>query len=162
MSRKSVMPLFGGSKKVKFDARHPPQRFLENPQGYSFVHNFKVHYKRGILQPIANKMDVSINSQSPELPPPQLVTNEFNQRMVMSVAHSDTKQRFDSASYHITNVEYKESFALAYNYKSNVPVAISVTPPVNPSDNSFVFCRSCGNKLTVDSKFCNKCGTSIP
>src|SRR5271166_5549191 len=119
------MPLFGGgSKKVKFDARNPPQRFVENPQGYSFVHNFKVHYKRGILQPLANKMDVSINSQSPQLPAPQLVTNEFNQRMIMSVAHTDTKQRFDSASYHITNVEYKESFALAFNY--GAPVAIPV------------------------------------
>jgi len=150
------MPLFGGSKKVKFDARNPPQRFLENLQGYSFVHNFKVHYKRGVLQPLANKMDVSINSPSAELPTPQLVTNEFNQRMIMSVAHSNTKQRFDSASYHITNIEYKESLALAFNFSSR-PVAI---PVEQPGDN-FVFCSNCGNKLSADSKFCNKCGASV-
>ena len=155
------MPLFGGSKKVKFDARNPPQRFLENPQGYSFIHNFKVHYKRGVLQPLANKMDVSINSQSPELPTPQLVTNEFNQRMIMSVAHSNTKQRFDSASYHITNIEYKESFALAFSYGNSAPVAIPVRQPANPPDNNFVFCKNCGNKLSADSKFCNKCGASV-
>ncbi|HXQ92137.1 MAG TPA: zinc ribbon domain-containing protein [Nitrososphaerales archaeon] len=156
------MPLFGGgSKKVKFDARNPPQRFLENPQGYSFVHNFKVHYKRGVLQPLANKMDVSINSPSPELPTPQLVTNEFNQRMIMSVAHTDTKQRFDSASYHITNIEYKESFALVFSYGSSRPVAIPIRQPPNQFDNNFVFCKNCGNKLSSDSKFCNKCGTSV-
>jgi len=157
------MPLFGGgSKKVKFDARYPPERFLKNSQRYSFVHNFKVHYKRGVLQPLANKMDVSINSSSPQLPSPQLVTNEFNQRMIMSVAHSDTKQRFDSASYHITNIEYKESFALAFNFGGGVSVPIPVRQPADQPDSTFVFCRSCGNKLSADSKFCNKCGTSVP
>ena len=108
--------IFGNKKKIEFDARkgrnETSQPFYDNPQLYSFVHNFKVHFKRGALQPLANKIDVSINSTSPEKSSMQQVTDEFNKRMTMSVAVSDTKHRFSLPSYHITNIEYKESIAL--------------------------------------------------
>src|SRR5487761_330555 len=157
------MPLFGGgSKKTKFDARQPPSEFLQNAQSYSFVHNFKVHFKRGMLQALANKVDVTVNSPSPQLPSPQQVSDEFNQRMVMSVAHSDTRQRFASASFHVTNIEYKESFALSYVTSGMSPVQVSVgQPSPSQSNDSPIFCRQCGTKHPSSSRFCTACGTSL-
>src|SRR5271169_6619295 len=105
-----------GQNKIKFDARGGPrpghEDLFQNPQAFTFVHNFKVHYKRGVLQALANKADVSINSSAPQLPDLQLVSDEFNRRMTATVVVSDTRKRYSEASFHITNIEYKESFAI--------------------------------------------------
>lgn len=103
------------NSKIEFDARHPPKQILQNQQSYSYVHNFKVHFKRSALQMLANKIDVSVNTDSHTIPPPQLVTNEFNNRMILGAAHTNTKRRFNPSSFHITNIEYKESIALSYS-----------------------------------------------
>ena len=159
-----------GKKKSKFDARIGPgpgqEDLFQSPQAYTFIHNFKVHYKRGVLQALANKTDVSINSSSPQLPDMQLVTDEFNRRMTATVVVSNTRRRYAEVSFHITNVEYKESFAIprpvGYNQSSPAPSAASVpgTTQSGPQDLS-IFCRSCGNRLPSDSKFCNKCGLPV-
>ncbi len=142
-------------EKTKFNAQQgttqSTQDVWQNPQKYSFVHNFKVHYKRGLLQALANKLDVSISSSSPQLPSTQQVVDEFNKRMTATVVVSDTRHRYSEASFHITNVEYKESFAFAspsISYQAQQP-------------QQSVFCRNCGNKLLPDSRFCNKCGAPI-
>src|ERR1700733_683221 len=105
-----------GQKKVRFDARRGPRPgrddLFQNPQAYTFLHNFKVHYKRGMIQPLANKTDVSIGSSSPHVPDLQLDTEEFNRRMTATVVVSDRKKRYAGASFHVTNIEYKESFAI--------------------------------------------------
>jgi len=108
--------VFGNKTKVEFDAQtgptEPTADLHQNPQKYSFVHNFKVHYKRGALQALASKLDVSITSSSPQLPSMQEVTKEFHRRMASSLPLSNTRVRYGNASYHITNVEYKESIAM--------------------------------------------------
>jgi ribosomal protein L40E len=151
------MPLFGSKSKIKFNSDLPPDEdtrdLYQHPERYSFVHNFKVHYKRGVLQAIANKMDVSISSVSPKLPTMQEVTAEFNNKMTMSLAHTNTRMRYSQASFHITNIEYKESIAMFLN--------VPQTPISQQVSSDSIYCRSCGAKLPPDSKFCNKCGTPI-
>lgn len=141
-------------QKFKFNAQHGPDDsandFFNNPQKYSFVHNFKIHYKRGILQVLANKLDVSITSKSPQLPSAQQVADEFNQRMKATVVVSNTRRRYSEASFHITNVEYKESFAFFDPH----PAGQQVTGQP-------IFCRMCGAQLPSDSKFCNNCGSPV-
>lgn len=150
--------MFGrNNTKIEFDARQPPQEIMNNAQAFSYVHNFKVHFKRGVLQALANKVDVSVNSNLPQLPSIQQVTDEFNQRMIMSNAHSDTRSRYSTSSFHITNIEYKESMALSYGVSTySQPQTQQI---VNQSDTAF--CKNCGNSVTSDSKFCNKCGTQL-
>jgi zinc ribbon protein len=145
------------NSKIKFDARHPPREVLEAPQSFQYVHNFKVHFKRGVLQVLANKMDVSVNSTSPQLPPLQAVTDEFNRRMVMSDAHTNTSRRYDPSSFHITNIEYKESMGLAY---SNVAITAPQAPELRTGSQSG-YCRNCGNPIVPNSKFCNVCGARL-
>ncbi len=102
-------------QKTKFAARKGPADstadFYSNPWNYPFVHNSKVPFKRGAFQTLANKLDSSISSPSAEMPSTHQVMNEFNERMKVSIVVSDTKRRYSEASYHITQVEYKEPFA---------------------------------------------------
>jgi hypothetical protein len=150
--------LFGrNNSKIEFDARQPQPQILQNAQSYQYVHNFKVHFKRGALQALANKVDISINSNSPQMPSIQEVTNDFNQRTAVSNAHSSTRRRFSETSYHITNIEYKESIALSYAATNFTPPQQGPRQMVNQS----TFCRNCGIQLSADSRFCNKCGSPI-
>jgi len=152
--------MFGrNNNKIEFDARQPPQQILESPQSFQYVHNFKVHFKRGALQALANKVDVSVNSNSYQLPSIQDVTEEFNDRMVMSNAHSDTRQRFSASSFHITNIEYKESMALSYSMSGAYQPQVSQQQIVTQT--AAAFCRNCGSPAQADSKFCQKCGTQL-
>ena len=158
--------IFGSKKKIEFDAMQGRNEFTkdlyDNPQSYSFVHNYKVHFKRGGLQVLADKIDVSINSGSPKLPSMQEVTEEFNNRMSMTVAHSNTRRRFSLASYHITNIEYKESMAIFLQQEyQNVPQRlVPQSSPISAmQEPQSTFCRNCGSKFAPDSKFCSKCGT---
>jgi hypothetical protein len=133
------------NEKVKFDARQPPQEFLQYPQNYSFVHNFKVHFKSSVIQALANKVDVSVNTDSPSMPSPQLVTNEFNSRMIMSNAHTDNRLKRNANSFHITNIEYKESMALGYSMSNN-SIPRQPQPQVVSSS---AFCTNCGNQVAL-------------
>jgi hypothetical protein len=151
--------LFGRkNSKIEFDARQPPQEILQNVHGFSYVHNFKVHFKSSGLQMLANKIDVSVNTDSPNMPSPQLVTNEFNSRMVLANAHTNTRVRFNASSFHITNIEYKESMALSYSMGGN---SMPQQPQEVVTQTASAFCRNCGSPAQADSKFCNKCGTQL-
>ncbi len=88
----------------------------------------------------------------------QQVMEEFNQRMKSSIIKSDTRGRYSDASYHVTQVEYKESFAF-YDPQMVTKAPPRPTPSQQPSGS--LFCRICGVSLPSDSKFCNKCGTMI-
>jgi len=145
------------NSKIKFDARQPPKKILQSPDSFQYIHNFKVHFKRGVLQVLANKMNVSVNSSLPQMPPLQTVTDEFNRRMVMSDAHTNTSGRFTPSSFHITNIEYKESMALAY---SNIGVT-APQPSQQTSGRPSAYCPNCGNPIQPNSKFCNLCGTRL-
>jgi len=151
-------------KKVEFDGRQVPTEktsdLYQNPQDYSFIHNYKVHFKRGTLQVLANKVDVSVTTSSPQLPSPQQVTEEFQKRMTASVVVSDTRKRYSEVSFHITDVEYKQSIALPLpkSYGAGAPSLRSGSiggegPPIT--------CRSCGYQLPSGSKFCNNCGAAV-
>jgi ribosomal protein L40E len=132
--------------------------FYNNPWKYSFTHNFKVHFKRGILQALANKLDITIRSSSAQIPSTQEVMLEFNERMKSSNIVSDTRGRYSKASYHVTQIEYKESFAF------HDPQMAHKAPPtqtVTKQSSGSLFCRNCGTSLSLDSKFCNKCGTQV-
>jgi len=162
-------------QKLKFDARTGPvsssSDFYDNPWKYSFVHNFKVHYKRGVLQALANKLDISISTSTADVPSMQDVLNEFNERMKASMLVSNTKERFSQASYHVTQVEYKESFAFhdpkagprmapqwSQDQFSPLPAPhMMIGGQVQPA----LYCRKCGASLPADSAFCNKCGERI-
>ena len=156
-----------GPKRIKFDARlgavAGQMELYQNPRAYSFIHNFKVHFKRGVLQALANKVDVSISSSSPQLPEMQQVTGEFNKRMTMSVAVSNTKQRYSLASFHVTTIEYKESFAIPapdYLQGSASQSTAGIMTPQNQLSRS-IFCSACGKELQAESKFCNACGRPV-
>lgn len=155
-------------QKLKFDARlgrtESNRDMYDNPWKYSFTHNFKVHFKRSVIQALANKLDITISSPTAQMPSTNDVMGEFNQRMKASVVVSDTKHRFSEASYHVTQVEYKESFAFYDPQMAQQPPPTpQMTPAASlaPSASGVVFCRSCGAKLPADSKFCNKCGTQV-
>ncbi|MDG6904619.1 MAG: zinc ribbon domain-containing protein [Nitrososphaerota archaeon] len=143
------MPIFGGNKKTKFDANQPPPEFAQNPRNYSFVHNFQVFFKKSSLQIIEDKVDISITSKYPQLPPSHWVTDRFNQRR-------------HYGSFHITNIKYKESFAFSYGVDSNTAGRRSPTSTAQVVVNSsgFKFCTKCGARLSAASKFCNSCGAS--
>ncbi|HEV2138110.1 MAG TPA: zinc ribbon domain-containing protein [Nitrososphaerales archaeon] len=157
-------------QKLKFDARMGPTAnngdLYSSSWRYSFVHNFKVHFKVSILQALANKIDVSISSSTPQIPPTQQVMEEFNQRMQLGNVTRNVRQRFSATSYHVTNIEYKESFAF-YDPQTapRAPPAPALAPMVAPalagSSAGSMYCRSCGTQLPVDSRFCNKCGTPV-
>ena len=149
-------------QKFKFDARmsqtNETSDFYNNPWKYSFTHNFKVHFKRGILQPLANKLDVTVSSTTAQMPPTQQVMEEFNERMKSSNIVSDTHGRYSRASYHVTQIEYKESFAF---YDSQMATNASPKQAFNQQPSGSLFCRNCGTSLHPDSKFCDKCGTRV-
>ena len=159
--------VFGNKNKVEFDAQISPTErtadLHQNPQKYSFVHNFKVHYKRGALQALASKLDVSITSSSPQLPSMQEVTEEFHRRMASSLPLSNTRVRYGNASYHITNVEYKESIAmfLPQSYQQTSTQVAGTGQTLQQQAVGNIFCRNCGNSLPLSSRFCNKCGTPV-
>lgn len=157
-------------QKFKFDARSGPtsdsRDLYSSPWKYSFVHNFKVHFKSSMFQALANKLDVSISSTTPQIPSTQLVMEEFNQRMQMGNMGRNMKQRFSATSYHVSDIEYKES--LAFYDPQTAPK--SPPEPTSPQGQTFphaaptpgsLFCRNCGAQLPSDSKFCNKCGTGV-
>lgn len=158
-------------QKIKFDARigrnEMTKDLFDNPSKYSFTHNFKVHFKRGILQALANKLDVSISQSSAEIPSTNLVMQEFNERMKASIVVSNTRRRYSQASYHVTQIEYKESFAFYDPQMTHPPSqagpTYGPTQTLNPQQvgQESVFCRNCGASLPLDSKFCNKCGTPV-
>lgn len=113
---------------------------------------------------LASKVEVSVNSNEPTLPQDQLVVDEFHRRMAFSLPASRNQGRYSDVSFHITNVEYKESVAMLRPMPvqtSKVSTNNSSPPQVTLADQSSIFCRNCGNKMPLDSKFCNKCGTSV-
>ncbi|MBX5329190.1 MAG: hypothetical protein QHH18_04420 [Candidatus Bathyarchaeota archaeon] len=119
------MPLFGGKKnKIEFDARKElPKEIKDNIAAWEYTHNFKVHYKSSGLQVLASKLDISIPSDTPQLPSHQEVVEAANARLQGSTfaiqksgtVFSSTLGRFGKKdltfSYHITHAEYKESIA---------------------------------------------------
>ncbi len=164
-------------EKLKFDARmgrtNLTYDFYDNPWKYSFVHNFKIHYKRGILQALANKLDISLSTSTADMPSTQSAMNEFNDRMKASIVVSSTRQRFSAASYHVTQIEYKESFAFY-----DPQMAPRMAPPQQQAQRQFLpstaspmsignqmqpalFCRRCGAGLQSDSAFCAQCGERV-
>jgi ribosomal protein L40E len=157
-------------QKFKFDTRlgstSNSADFYDNSWRYSFVHNFKVHYKQSILQALANKVDISLSSNNPNMPSTQQVMEEFNQRMQMGNVARNVVRRFSQVSYHVTNIEYKESFAF---YDPQTAPRAPPAPPPSPmpapvqSGPNFgkLYCRNCGAQLPSDSKFCNRCGTTV-
>lgn len=149
------MQLFGRKNKIEFAADNPPREITQNPGGYSYVHNFKVHFKTSRVQMIATKMDISITSDLPHMPTNQEVTQQFNQQMMMILNNPNLRTSKDKfPSYHITMIEYKESIAMPTS-KSRMPESREV-----PRE-QLIFCKSCGSKLSSDSSFCNKCGLPI-
>jgi hypothetical protein len=156
-------------KKIEFDGRQGPTEktsdLYYNPQSYSFIHNYKVHFKRGILQVLANKVDISVTTSSPQLPSPQQVTEEFQKRMTASVVVSDTRKRYSEVSFHITDVEYKKSIALplpkSYSAGASSNRSTSLGGEGQSVEGPSVICRSCGYPLPSRSKFCNNCGAAV-
>jgi hypothetical protein len=126
------MPLFGGKKnKIEFDARKElPKEIKDNIAGWEYTHNFKVHYKSSGLQILASKLDLSIPSDTPELPSHQDVEAAANARLQGSTfaiqksgtVFSSTLGRLGKKdltfSYHITDAEYKESIAFLKGTKA--------------------------------------------
>jgi len=117
--------VFGRKKnKIEFDARKElPKEIKDNISGWEYTHNFKVHYKSSGLQILASKLDLSVPSDTPELPSHQQVQEVANARLQGSTVtltkggtiSSSTLGRFGKKdlafSYHITDAEYKESIA---------------------------------------------------
>lgn len=157
-------------QKVRFDAKAEPslknEDLYANTWKYSFIHNFKVHYKVSVLQALANKIDISIPSSSPGLPPVQRVLDEFNQRMQLGNVSRNDKGRKSAISYHVTDIEYKESIALQ-EANSLPEVAPLPRPPMliraMPAGQleGPLYCNQCGSKLPDDSKYCNRCGSAV-
>ncbi|MDA4116967.1 MAG: zinc ribbon domain-containing protein [Thaumarchaeota archaeon] len=162
--------VFGNKKKIEFDAQMgktvSTEDLFVNPQNYSFIHNFKVHFKTSGLQMLANKSDISVSSSNPYLPSMQEVTDEFHKRMPMAVVHTQTRGRFQQTSFHLTNVEYKESIAmfLPQNF-ARQPAYVMPNQAAPVAQGSVLaaghaFCGACGNPLSSGVRFCSSCGAS--
>ncbi len=118
--------MFGKRKnKIEFDARKElPKEIKDNASGWEYTHNFKVHYKSSGIQILASKLDLSIPSDTPELPSHQEVEEAANARL-QGTTFTITKgsrgllgtplgrlgKKDLAFSYHITDAEYKESIA---------------------------------------------------
>jgi len=107
-------------KKIEFDARKElPKEIKSNINGWEYTHNFKIHYKSSRIQILASKLDLSIPSDSPELPSHQEVEEVANARLqgtTFSIQKSGKNigrlgKKDLTFSYHITDAEYKESIA---------------------------------------------------
>ncbi len=107
--------------KIKFDARgESPDAIKNNPEGWEYTHNFKVHYKSSRLQVLASKLNLSVPSSTPKLPSHNESEAAANERLMGStftVQHGvRTPGRLGKKdltfSYHITNAEYKETIPL--------------------------------------------------
>ncbi|WP_191621583.1 zinc-ribbon domain-containing protein [Clostridium perfringens] len=67
------------------------------------------------------------------------------------------------------SITYKNKFKLAQEILSLLELIvkqceITSTDEIkkeNDMENSFIFCRKCGNKMTIDSVFCSKCGEKL-
>jgi hypothetical protein len=156
--------VFGKKSKIEYDAtRGPSERtadLYQNPQNYSFIHNYKVHFKRSSLQVVANKIDISVASSSFQPPPHEEVVSQFNNKTLVAMANP----RMKMPSYHITNVEYKESLALPV-LEAQRPLrsqASQLTAQLQALEESSTHCVMCGTGLPPDSRFCNKCGATLP
>ena len=161
-------------QKFKFDARSgsigSTADFFNNPWKYSFLHNFKVHFKRGILQALANKIDISLSTSSADMPSTQQVMSEFNDRMKASIVVSNTRKRFSEASYHVTQIEYKESFAFydpqtaprMQTQQAWVQPPLTLAPRMLVEDQTpALFCRRCGASLGSGLLYCGQCGSRV-
>lgn len=153
--------MFGKNKNnIEFDARKPPEEILSNPQSFSYVHNFKVHYKHSSLQLLADKLDVSVSTKTPQVPPGNWVMNEFNWRMKKSRNRRGSRQGYDPNSYHVTNIEYTESLATRFDFQNATSVK-SVPAQKVMVQAASTYCPSCGGAISAESKFCSKCGTAL-
>ena len=61
--------------------------------------------------------------------------------------------------YH-TKIKEMEALKSKTLEQSEVVIQLAKISTQNQND-SYTYCRECGNKLPSDSKFCNKCGTKI-
>ena len=156
--------VFGKKSKIEFDATRGPSEktadLYENPQNYSFIHNYKVHFKRSSLQMVANKIDISVASSTVQPPGHEEVVNQFNNKTLVAMANP----RMRMPSYHITNIEYKESLALPVLEARRFlqPATSQLTAQVQALEESSIYCYNCRNNLPPDSRFCNKCGATLP
>ena len=120
---KYVLPdLFGRnhSSKVVFDARRPPEEILMNSETYSYVHNFKVHYKASKIQTKNSKVDISVISSSSHIPILEEVELQFNQRMMLDADTPKLWNRYEIVpSYHVTKVEYRGSLGVKHDVPLN-------------------------------------------
>ena len=114
--------LFGRkNRKVVFDARRPPEEILRNSGAYSYVHNFKVHYKASKIQAKGSKIDTSVCSESPQIPSQEEVELQFNrQMMIMPSSNAKFQTPYGLiTSFRILNVEYRESLGMKQDMSIN-------------------------------------------
>jgi len=100
--------------KIEFDARKGllPKE-ITDPSQWEYIHNFKVHYKISRIQAIATKVDISLPSKSAAVPTLTEVTAEADKRLTARQISGHVR-----TSYHITNIEYKESLAIRMGFGS--------------------------------------------
>ncbi|MDG6999663.1 MAG: hypothetical protein JRN15_11170 [Nitrososphaerota archaeon] len=110
--------MFGRNKsKVEFDARLPtPTEIAKTPQSFSYLHNFRVHFKQNSMRVIAHSIEVSVSGESPQLPLTNWVTYEFDKQMRKKNNGRKIRDRSIQTSYRITNIQYVRSTATRIEY----------------------------------------------
>ena len=71
------------------------------------------------------------------------------------------KLRFENISLEMPTAKIEESIPIEENkeleHESKEEVSVNTDDKVSP----FKFCRNCGNKLPIESKFCDRCGSNV-
>ncbi len=165
---------------LKISSRYPARDVdgTLSSESYSFVHNFSVHFKpKDHWHLFDDKIDISINTPTPELPSLDLVRNQLDDEMTRAVPTNDKRAvalGSQSTSIQITKIQYKETFAIVEKYNAHSPTngpmitkyQVKGAEPQSPKNGAKVvlppiFCRGCGATIAGDSKFCRKCGRPV-
>lgn len=114
--------MFGRSrKKFAFDPRRLPEEIANYPELFSYVHNL-VQFKQSSLQLIAHKIEVSVKGESPQIPPTNWVTYEFDRQIrKQNKRRRNIRDRFIPSSSHITKIEYIGSTAVKVDQQNVIP-----------------------------------------
>ncbi len=114
------MKLFGSrSRKIDYNYRQGvPLEIQQSLQEWTFVHNFRVHYKTSRFNLVASKMDIGISTTNPivETSDNQKVIQEFYARFGGFVNNPLAKRNVGfnrmPVGTNITDIEYLKTTAI--------------------------------------------------
>lgn len=101
-------------EKISFNATlgraAAPYEISRDPSKWSYIHHFRVHFTTARVQLIANRIDVTLASESPAPPSDVEVAQTADPQIKQQLAAG--AMWWGLRSFNITNIEYKETIAM--------------------------------------------------